>query len=106
MVGEQSQRWNTRRWAPRRSSAAADVPSSIRIGGHAEQRTGSTASLRRYVIRYWAGARAAAGVDDERLPAVATVRRAPPRSWSPPTRPLEAVLPVCSVLVEGRASSW
>ena len=56
------------------------------------------------VVRYWAGARAAAGVDDERVPAVATVGElAEVLLASHPG--LEAVLPVCSVLVGGRASS-
>ena len=56
------------------------------------------------LVRYWAGARAAAGVDEERVAGVATVgdlltrlARAHPG--------LEAVLPVCSVLVGGRAST-
>jgi molybdopterin synthase sulfur carrier subunit len=55
-------------------------------------------------VRYWAGARAAAGVDEERLGGVATVGDLVARLSE--ARPgLLAVLPVCSVLVGGRASS-
>ena len=56
------------------------------------------------VVRYWAGARAAAGVDDERVPAVPTVGELTDRLAAAHPA-LEAVLPVCSVLVGGRASA-
>ena len=56
------------------------------------------------LVRYWAGARAAAGVDEERVAGVATVGDLVTRlARAHPT--LEAVLPVCSVLVGGRASA-
>ncbi len=56
------------------------------------------------LVRYWAGARAAAGVDEERLDGVATVRDLLTRLAA--AHPgLEPVLPVCSVLVGGRAST-
>jgi molybdopterin synthase sulfur carrier subunit len=55
-------------------------------------------------VRYWAGARAAAGVDEEVLAGVATVGELVDRLLA--TRPgLAPVLPVCSVLVGGRASA-
>lgn len=55
-------------------------------------------------VRYWAGARAAAGVAEERLAGVATVDDLVSRLSK--ARPgLLAVLPVCSVLVGGRAST-
>ena len=55
-------------------------------------------------VRYWAGARAAAGVDEERLEGVATVGDLVARLAA--ARPgLLTVLPVCSVLVAGRAST-
>jgi len=55
-------------------------------------------------VRYWAGARAAAGVAEERLAGVATVDDLVTHLAE--SRPgLLAVLPVCSVLVGGRASS-
>lgn len=55
-------------------------------------------------VRYWAGARAAAGVDEESVLGPSTVgalvalliERHPG---------LASVLPVCSILVDGRASS-
>lgn len=54
-------------------------------------------------VRYWAGARAAAGVDEETVEGVATVGDLTARLLT--ERPaLAAVLPVCTVLVEGRAS--
>ena len=54
-------------------------------------------------VRYWAGARAAAGVAEERLAGVATVDDLVTHLAE--SRPgLLAVLPVCSVLVGGRAS--
>ena len=56
------------------------------------------------LVRYWAGARAAAGVDDERLSGVATVGDLVSRLAAAHPA-LQAVLPVCSVLVAGRASS-
>ena len=56
------------------------------------------------LVRYWAGARAAAGVDEERVAGVATVGDLVTRlARAHPA--LEAVLPVCSVLVEGRAGT-
>lgn len=56
------------------------------------------------LVRYWAGARAAAGVDEERLGGVATVGDLLTRLAA--ARPgLAPVLPVCSVLVGGRAST-
>ena len=56
------------------------------------------------LVRYWAGARAAAGVDEERLSGAATVGDLVSRLAA--AHPgLEPVLPVCSVLVGGRASS-
>ncbi len=55
-------------------------------------------------VRYWAGARAAAGVDEEVLTGVATVDELLGRLLA--ARPgLTSVLPVCSVLVAGRAST-
>ena len=55
-------------------------------------------------VRYWAGARAAAGVDEERVEGVTTVGDMVARLSQ--ARPgLLDVLPVCSVLVGGRASS-
>ena len=56
------------------------------------------------LVRYWAGARAAAGVDEERLPGVATVGELLARLAAAHPA-LEPVLPVCSVLVGGRASA-
>jgi molybdopterin converting factor small subunit len=56
------------------------------------------------LIRYWAGARAAAGVDEERLGGVATVGDLVARLAAAHPA-LEPVLPVCSVLVGGRAST-
>ncbi|WP_392544161.1 MoaD/ThiS family protein [Oryzobacter telluris] len=54
-------------------------------------------------VRYWAGARAAAGVDQESVDGVATVGDLTTRLLA--SRPgLAAVLPVCTVLVEGLAS--
>jgi molybdopterin synthase sulfur carrier subunit len=55
-------------------------------------------------VRYWAGARAAAGVDEEVVSGVATVEALLARLRG--ERPgLASVLPVCSVLVGGRAST-
>jgi sulfur-carrier protein len=55
-------------------------------------------------VRYWAGARAAAGVDEEVVSGVATVEDLLARLQG--ERPgLATVLPVCSVLVGGRAST-
>ena len=54
------------------------------------------------LVRYWAGARAAAGIDEERLADVTTVGDLVARLTA--NRPaLVPVLPVCSVLVGGRA---
>ena len=56
------------------------------------------------LVRYWAGARAAAGVDEERVAGVATVQDLLARlTCAHPA--LAPVLPVCSVLVGGRAST-
>lgn len=55
-------------------------------------------------VRYWAGARAAAGVDGEDVAAPATVGEL--TAALAQARPaLAAVLPVCSVLVDGLAAS-
>lgn len=56
------------------------------------------------LVRFWAGARAAAGVDEQRVGGVTTVRDLVERLSGAHPR-LEPVLPVCSVLVEGRAST-
>jgi sulfur-carrier protein len=56
------------------------------------------------LVRYWAGARAAAGVDEERLTGVSTVGDLLARLAAAHPA-LEPVLPVCSVLVAGRAST-
>ncbi len=56
------------------------------------------------LVRFWAGARAAAGADEERLTGVATVGELVARlAASHPG--LGPVLPVCSVLIGGRAGS-
>jgi len=65
---------------------------------------GADASTETVVIRYWAGARAAAGVDAEQVPAVATVADLVARLTEAHPA-LQPVLPVCSVLVGGRAST-
>jgi sulfur-carrier protein len=55
-------------------------------------------------VRYWAGARAAAGVDEESIAGVGTVGELVALLVG--ARPaLQNVLPVCSLLVEGRAST-
>ena len=55
-------------------------------------------------VRYWAGARAAAGVDEEVLPSVGTVGELVDRLLA--ARPgLAPVLPVCSLLVGGRVGA-
>ena len=56
------------------------------------------------LVRYWAGARAAAGVDEERLSGVATVAELVARLAAAHPA-LEPVLPVCSLLVGGRAGT-
>jgi len=56
------------------------------------------------LVRYWAGARAAAGVENERLTGVDTVSDLLDRLAAAHPA-LEAVLPVCSVLIGGRAST-
>ena len=56
------------------------------------------------LVRYWAGARAAAGVENERLTGVDTVSDLLERLAAAHPA-LEAVLPVCSVLIGGRAST-
>jgi molybdopterin converting factor small subunit len=55
------------------------------------------------LVRYWAGARAAAGVAEERRPGPTTVADLVGGLTSEHPA-LEPVLPVCSVLVGGRAS--
>lgn len=55
-------------------------------------------------VRYWAGARAAAGVDGESLTDVHRVSDLLARLAAAHPA-LEPVLPVCSVLVGGRASA-
>jgi molybdopterin converting factor small subunit len=65
---------------------------------------GADAPTETVVIRYWAGARAAAGVDAEQLTGVRTVAELVERLAAAHPA-LEPVLPVCSVLVEGRAST-
>ncbi len=55
-------------------------------------------------VRYWAGARAAAGVDGETVATPGTVGALVAMLTA--SRPgLAAVLPVCSVLVDGLAAS-
>ncbi len=67
--------------------------------GHLDEHGAETVT-----VRYWAGARAAAGVAEESLAGVTTVGELVGRLAA--SRPaLEPILPVCSVLVEGRASS-
>ncbi len=56
------------------------------------------------LVRYWAGARAAAGVDAEHVTGIHTVGGLLTR-LAAAHPPLEPVLPVCSVLVGGRAST-
>ena len=61
-------------------------------------------TTRTVTVRYWAGARAAAGVDGEQVVGPATVGELVAHLAA--ARPaLEPVLPVCSVLVDGRAGS-
>lgn len=55
-------------------------------------------------IRYWAGARAAAGVDGDVVPAPAGVA-ALVEALAAARPGLADVLPVCSVLVDGRAAA-
>jgi molybdopterin converting factor small subunit len=67
--------------------------------GHLDEHGAETVT-----VRYWAGARAAAGVAEESLVGVTTVGELVGRLAA--SRPaLGPILPVCSVLVEGRASS-
>ncbi|NHI18624.1 MoaD/ThiS family protein [Phycicoccus endophyticus] len=55
-------------------------------------------------VRYWAGARAAAGVESEQVEALPSVAALTERIVA--GRPaLAEVLPVCSVLVDGLAAS-
>ncbi|GAA4411168.1 MoaD/ThiS family protein [Fodinibacter luteus] len=61
-------------------------------------------ALETVTVRYWAGARAAAGVDEERVAEVTTVSALAERLVAAHPA-LEAVLPVCSLLVGGRAST-
>ena len=56
------------------------------------------------LVRYWAGARAAAGVDAEHVTGIHTVGGLLTR-LAAAHPPLEPVLPVCSVLVGGLAST-
>lgn len=54
-------------------------------------------------VRYWAGARAAAGVGEELFPAPATVAELRDAAVARhPRGRLDAVLAACSVLVDGR----
>ncbi|MGB7820066.1 MAG: MoaD/ThiS family protein [Ornithinibacter sp.] len=55
-------------------------------------------------VRYWAGARAAAGIDEEQVAGAATVG-ALLEHLSGKHPALTTVLPVCSILVEGRAAT-
>jgi molybdopterin converting factor small subunit len=67
--------------------------------GHLDEHGAETVT-----VRYWAGARAAAGVAEESLAGIATVAELVDRLAA--SRPaLGPILPVCSVLVGGRASS-
>ena len=65
---------------------------------------GAQAPTETVLVRYWAGARAAAGVDAEQVSGIATVG-ALLTALAAAHPPLEPVLPVCSVLVGGRAST-
>lgn len=56
------------------------------------------------LVRFWAGARAAAGVDEQQVGDVATVGALVTRLGRDHPA-LATVLPVCSVLVAGRASA-
>lgn len=74
-----------------------DVDRIVDDGGTAPPARGAV------TVRYWAAARAAAGVDDDTLPGPDTVDGLLARLAE--TRPaLRAVLPACSVLVDGLAS--
>ncbi len=67
---------------------------------HRGMRPGQGGSVTEVVVRYWAGAAHAAGVDEERLGPVADVGEA--LDAAARRHPdLEAVLPACSVLVDG-----
>ncbi len=55
-------------------------------------------------VRYWAGARAAAGVDDDQVTGAGTVG-ALVTLLTDRHPALGSILPVCSVLVEGRAGA-
>jgi sulfur-carrier protein len=65
-----------------------------------ESRVGETSVAVR--VRYWAGARAAAGVDEEAVTGATTVG-ALIATLGERHPGLASVLPVCSILVEGRA---
>ena len=65
---------------------------------------GAQGSPETVLVRYWAGARAAAGVDGESVSGVDTVAGLLARLAAAHPA-LEPVLPVCSVLVGGRAST-
>ncbi len=69
-------------------------------GDHRGMRPGQHESMAQVVVRYWAGAAHAAGVDEERLGPAATVGEA--LGEAARLHPaLETVLPACSVLVDG-----
>ncbi|QKE82724.1 MoaD/ThiS family protein [Arthrobacter sp. NEB 688] len=75
----------------------------VRHGATASDGTDASAGAV-VTVRYWAGARAAAGVDGESVPAPPTVGGL--IAALAQARPgLAAVLPVCSVLVDGLAAS-
>ena len=79
----------------------AAAPSSPGAGPRA---TASSAGPGTVTVRYWAGARAAAGVDTDALPAAGTAAQL--RESLSALRPgLAAVLPVCTLLVDGRAAA-
>ncbi|MGL5864085.1 MAG: MoaD/ThiS family protein [Phycicoccus sp.] len=86
-------------------SPAGSVPAEPRPADMAPAEAVPAGSGRRAEevdVRYWAAARAAAGVDAERVPAPATVAEL--LATLVAARPaLAPVLPVCSVLVDGRA---
>ena len=91
-------RQRPRRWAPRCSSAAADGPSR-------QDRWSCTAAnvvdrvTETVTVRYWAGARAAAGVDEERSTAGRDRRRRPGRGSSAAHPALE---PSCAGVLGAR----
>ena len=68
------------------------------VSGTADATTGEV------TVRYWAGARAAAGVDAETVPAAATVG-ALATALAVARPALAPVLEVCTLLVDGRAAT-